>query len=180
MPLPAFLVPILAKGLDLVANAALAKGKKWVEDKTGVDISKPELTSEDFVKLKQFELEHEEELIRLKQEDDKLAVELEKAYLADIQNARGMQMTALSQEDVFSKRFLYYFATYWSFVCSLYIGFITFGEIPEANVRFADTILGFLLGTLIATIFNFFFGSSAGSKKSGDVIREVVRNVTSK
>jgi hypothetical protein len=31
-------------------------------------------------------------------------------------------------------------------------------------VRFADTILGFLLGSVVATIINFYFGSSAGSK----------------
>jgi hypothetical protein len=178
MAIPAFLIPILTKGLDLIANAALAKGKDWVKDKTGVDLDTPELTSEDYVKLKQYEMEHQEELLKLRQEDDKLDAEMVKAYLADVQNARGLQMTALSQEDLFSKRFLYYFAIYWSVVCSVYIGFITFGHIPDANVRFADTILGFLLGTLVAQIFNFFFGSSVGSKKSGDVIREVVQNVT--
>jgi len=180
MPIPAFLVPILTQGLNLVANAALKKGKKWVQEKTGVDLDQPELTPEDFVKLKQFEMDHEEELIKLRQEDDKLSFEIEKAYLEDVANARGMQMVALSQEDLFSKRFIYYFAIGWSIFCALYIGFITFGEIPEANVRFADTILGFTLGTLIAQIFSFFFGSSMGSKRSGDTIREVVKNVTHK
>jgi hypothetical protein len=32
-------------------------------------------------------------------------------------------------------------------------------------VRFADTILGFILGTVIATMLNFWFGSSIGSKE---------------
>jgi len=180
MALPAFLIPILTQGLNLIANAAMVKGKKWVQDKTGVDLDKPELSSEDYVKLKQYELEHEEELIKLRQEDDKLAVEVDRLYLADVQSARIMQNKALEQEDLFSKRFVYYFATFWSLACVLYIGAITFGTIPEDNVRFADTVLGFLLGTLVAQIINYFYGSSVGSKKSGDTIREVVKNVVGK
>jgi ABC-type nitrate/sulfonate/bicarbonate transport system permease component len=38
------------------------------------------------------------------------------------------------------------------------------------NVRFADTILGFLLGTVVATILNFFLGSSASSKEKTEVL----------
>jgi hypothetical protein len=180
MPIPAFLIPILTKGLDLIANAAMVKGKKWIQEKTGVDLDKPELTSEDFVKLKQYEMDHEEELIKLKQEDDKLEAEIVKTFLADVQNARGMQMTALTQGDLFSKRFLYYFTIYWAVVTTVYFGFITFGEIPEANIRFADTILGFFLGTIVAQIFNFFYGSSRSSQVKDKVIGEVMTNVTSK
>ncbi len=180
MALPAFLIPILSQGLNLVANAALAKGKSWVKEKTGVDLDKPELTSEDYIKLKQFEMEHEEELIRLRQVDDKLSFEIEKAYLEDVANARGMQMVALTQDDKFAKRFVYYFAMIWSFFSISYISFITFGHIPEANIRFADTILGFLLGTLVAQIFNFFFGSSKSSQSKDSVIGEVVKRVTRK
>jgi len=47
----------------------------------------------------------------------------------------------------------------------VYIGFITFSVIPDKNIRFADTILGFILGTVVATLLNFWFGSSIGSKE---------------
>jgi len=174
------LIPILAKGLDLVANAAMAKGKNWVKEKTGVDLDQPQLTSEDFVKLQNYQMEHEEELIKLKQEDNKLDAELAKAYLEDLQSAREMQGKALTQEDKFSKRFLYYFAMAWSIFGATYIAFITFGTIPSDNVRFADTVLGFLLGTLIAQIFNFFFGSSKGSQNKDAMIEQVVTRVTKK
>jgi len=180
MAIPLFLMPILQQGLNLIGNAALVKGKDWIKDKTGVDLDKSNLSPEDYLKLKQYEMEHEEDLIKLRQEDDKLEVEIQKMYLADVQDARGLQGKALAQDDLFSKRFIYYFAIGWSVFCGTYIAFITFGEIPDANVRFADTILGFTLGTLVAQIFNFFFGSSAGSKRQGDTIREVVENVTRK
>jgi predicted transcriptional regulator of viral defense system len=40
--------------------------------------------------------------------------DLQIAYLADVDSARKMQMEALKQDDVFSKRFIYYFATAWN------------------------------------------------------------------
>lgn len=64
---------------------------------------------------------------------------------------------------VFSKLFIYYFAAFWSVFAVIYIGCITFVPIPPDSVRFADTILGFILGTVIATIIYFFFGSSSGN-----------------
>lgn len=81
----------------------------------------------------------------------------------DRASAREMQIAALAQSDVFSKRFVYYLATFWSVFAVIYILVITLADIPEKNVRFADTILGFILGTVIATLMNFFFGSSKSS-----------------
>jgi len=84
---------------------------------------------------------------------------------ANTENARAMQVAALAQSDVFSKRFTMYLTSFWSIAAAVYIGFITFSIIPEPNIRFADTILGFILGTVIATMLNFWFGSSIGSKE---------------
>lgn len=161
--LPAIIQPLIAGGLNLLANAAMAKGKEWIQQKTGVDIDKANLSNEDYVKLQQFEMEHEEELLRIKTENNRISAELEMAYLKDVQDARDMNKVTSKSEDKFVRRYIYYLATFWSIASASYIGFITFGYIPEANVRFADTILGFLLGTAIASILNFFYGSSKGS-----------------
>lgn len=88
-----------------------------------------------------------------------------KAEYANTADARAMQVAALAQSDVFSKRFTMYLTAFWSLCAAAYVGFITFSIIPEQNVRFADTILGFILGTVIATMLNFWFGSSIGSKE---------------
>ena len=69
-----FLAPLLSQGLGLIANAALAKGKDWVEEKTGVKLDQP-LSAEDTTKLRQYEMEHEEELLRLRIEEKKLGLE---------------------------------------------------------------------------------------------------------
>jgi len=88
-----------------------------------------------------------------------------KADYANTADARAMQVAALNQSDVFSKRFTMYLTTFWSVCAAIYIGFITFSVIPDKNIRFADTILGFVLGTVLATMLNFWFGSSIGSKE---------------
>lgn len=104
-----------------------------------------------------------------------LALEGEKLYLADKQDARDMQKVALAQDDLFSKRFVYYFASGIVTVSFVYIFVITFYPIPEQNIRFADTVLGFLLGVGLASIFNYFFGSSKGSKDKGDAINAALK-----
>jgi hypothetical protein len=95
-------------------------------------------------------------------------LKVEQANTAD---ARDMQKIALQQSDVFSKRFTMYLTTFWSLAAGAYIGFITFSVIPEQNVRFADTILGFILGTVVATMLNFWFGSSIGSKEKAEALK---------
>lgn len=95
-----------------------------------------------------------------------------KTQHANTADARAMQVAALQQSDVFSKRFTMYLTVFWSVAAVAYVGFITFGAIPDNNVRFADTILGFILGTVVSTVLNFWFGSSIGSKEKSEALRK--------
>lgn len=97
--------------------------------------------------------------------------DLDKAYLADVDSARRMQIAALQQDDVFSKRFIYYFATGWSGFAMIYFLWATFGHV--VNQRMADTILGVLIGTCLASFFQFFYGSTARSQKKDDTIQQL-------
>lgn len=94
-----------------------------------------------------------------------------KAEYANTADARAMQVAALNQSDIFSKRFTMYLTVFWSVSAVAYVGFITFGVIPDKNIRFADTILGFILGTVVATMLNFWFGSSIGSKEKAEALK---------
>jgi len=67
----------------LIGNAVLTKGKEYIEEKTGVKLTQ-DMSEDNLLKLKQFEMEHEEELMRLRLEDDKLSNELYKAKLEAI------------------------------------------------------------------------------------------------
>ena len=101
--------------------------------------------------------------------------DIEKAYLADVDSARKMQVAALQQDDLFAKRFIYGFAIFWSLFAMVFFVFVTFGEVPEKNLRMADTILGFLIGTAIAGIFNFFLGTTYRSQKKDETISTLAR-----
>jgi hypothetical protein len=83
--IPALLMPLLSQGLGLISNAVMAKGKEWVEEKTGVKLDQP-LSAEDTLKLKQYEMDHEEELLRLRIEEKKLGLDELQAFAAAIQN----------------------------------------------------------------------------------------------
>jgi hypothetical protein len=146
---------LLANNLPKVAQGILDKGLDAVEQKLGIKLE-PDMTPEQIQAVRDASIKHEEFQV---EQDNK-----------NTDSARVMQNTALNQADVFSKRFVYYFASFWSLCAALYIGFITFASIPQANIRFADTILGFILGTVIATILNFFFGSSSGSKLKTEIM----------
>jgi hypothetical protein len=170
--IPLLLAPLVSmlaeKGLGAVSKlieGGADKALDVIAEKTGIDLTQTEpLTPEQEAKLREYDLQ-------LKTLD----FEREKAYLSDVNSARNMQVEALRQDDKFSKRFVYIFAAVWSLFACAYIGAITFYPIPEPNVRFADTILGFLLGTVVATILNFFFGSSMGSKQKSETLARSVQ-----
>lgn len=74
---------LLSNGLGLVANAVMAKGQAFVEDKLGVKLA-PNMSPEQVTELKIKEMEHEEELMRLKLEENKLNIEAFKAEAAAV------------------------------------------------------------------------------------------------
>jgi len=142
---------LISRGLPKVADAVIDKGLDYVQDKMGIQL-KPEgeATKEDYAKWGAEAAKHEEFMAEID--------------LKNMQGARDMQLKAMDSEDPLVRRFVYYFVSFWSVLSAAYIGFITFGEIPEDNVRFADTILGFVLGTMVASMFQFLLGSSLGSR----------------
>lgn len=146
--LAGILSSLISNNLPRVAQAVVDKGLDAVEEKLGVNLE-PDMSAEKLAEVQAAAMKHQEFLLDLEQKNT--------------DDARDMQKEALKQDDKFSKRFVYLFASFWSICAAVYIGFITFGNIPQENIRFADTILGFILGTVMATILNYFFGSSSGS-----------------
>jgi MoaA/NifB/PqqE/SkfB family radical SAM enzyme len=146
---------LIQNNLPKVADAVLEKGVDYVQDKMGIQL-KPEgeATKEDYAKLQEAAMKHEEFMVE--------------ADLKNMEGARNMQLKAMDSDDPLVRRFVYYFITFWSILSASYVGAITFATIPEANIRFADTILGFVLGTMVAAMFQFLLGSSLGSRKKDE------------
>lgn len=179
--MPPFVMGLLASGLRLVANAALVKGKEFIKEKTGVDIEQATLSEEDKAKLRQFQAEHEEELLRLQLEDNKLALEETKAYLADVADARRNQAAiqtspaapwytkaiqpGLAALTVVSTILLFALFVYWSGDVEV----VRNGQVVKEsalNSTQKDIII-YILGILSAAvtqILGFYFGSSKGSE----------------
>jgi hypothetical protein len=109
---------------------------------------------------------HPEEMVKLEQLD----VQKLEAQLADVQNAREMQMKAMDSDDPVVRRFIYLFAWFWSLVSVGYFFAVTFLKVPAEGRDFANIILGFLVGTAVTTIFAFFYGSSKGSQDKNNMI----------
>lgn len=156
LPIVASIVSgLISNGLPKVADAVMEKGVDYVQQKLGVEL-KPEgdIKPDDVAKLKEAAMKHEEFMAEID--------------LKNMQGARDMQLKAMESDDPLVRRFVYYFISFWSVLAATYIGFITFGEIPADNIRFADTILGFVLGTMVASMFQFLLGSSIGSRKKDE------------
>lgn len=151
--IPALLAPLLAQGLSLIGNAVMAKGQQWVEEKTGVKLDQP-LSAEDTLKLRQFELEHEEELLKLRVEDKRLD-------LADIQSARDMN-TRINESA--SATWLAKNVPAILALIVVIVGFTLLGLTKDADVRTA--VVG-----LMTLVLGFYFGSSATNKAKDDTIR---------
>jgi hypothetical protein len=155
MPIPALIAPLLAQGMSLLSNAVLAKGKEWVEAKTGVKLDQP-LSAEDTLKLRQFELEHERELLTLRNEDKRLD-------LADVQGARDMNTRINESANAawLAKNIPALLA-----LMVIVAGFALLALTKEPDVRTA--VVG-----LMTLVLGFYFGSSSTSKIKDDTIRSL-------
>jgi hypothetical protein len=150
-----FVAALLKYGLSLTANAAIAKGKEWVEEKTGVDLTQP-LSADDTLKIRQFEMDHEEELIKLRIEDKRLDLE-------DIQGARDMNTRINESAN----------ATWLSknTPAILALGVVGFGFVLLAFTREPDVRTA-VVG-LMTLVLGFYFGSSSSNRAKDETIRSL-------
>lgn len=158
MAIPALIAPLLSQGMSLLGNAVLAKGKEWLEDKTGVDLTQP-LSQEDILKLREFELTHEQELMRLRIEDKRLDY-------ADTQSARDMntRINESANATWLSKNIPALLS-----LLVVGVGFWLLASTDHADVRTA--VIG-----LMTLVLGFYFGSSSTSKIKDDTINAITRD----
>lgn len=90
----------------------------------------------------------------------------------DRMDARATQREAMKSDDKFVRRWLYWFAVGSILLGFVYVFLVTFVEVPDQNLRFADTVLGVVISLIFAGIYNFFFGSSKGSMDKTEIMKK--------
>ena len=175
--LAAILTPLLGNGLNLVANAVMAKGKDFVEKKLGVEL-KPDMSPEDLAKIQIAQMEHEEELMRLRIEDDKLDLAELQMLLKDTNDARQreVQIANSDKAPLLNKIVTPVLALSILLLTFALFGVVMFDGSPVDATR--KDILIFVLGVLssiASQIVSYYFGSSAGSKEKTDALKGAMK-----
>lgn len=101
---------------------------------------------------------------KLDEQQKQEALRLLELEYQDIADARALQVAALNQDDIFSKRFVYYLAIglfSFAFIVTIMLFIV---EIPDKNRDVINIIIGVVIGTGLTGMFQYFFGSSKGSK----------------
>lgn len=168
---------LLGKGLNLVANAVMAKGKDWVENKLGVEL-KPDMTSEDYAKLKIAEMQHEEELLKLKLEDNKLDLQELDMRMKDTADARKRETEIATSEKapLLNKIVTPVLALFVTALTFILFAVLMFDSSPVEPSR--KDILVYVLGALTAIstqVISYYFGSSIGSKEKSAQLDKVLK-----
>jgi hypothetical protein len=152
---------LISNNLPKVADAVVEKGLDYVQDKLGVELKpESELTPADVEKIRSEAMKHEEFMAEL---DEKSR-----------QRASDMQMHAMDNADPMVRRFIYYFAWFWSITSIIYFFGVTFYPISQTGKDFANTILGFLLGTAVSAVLQFFYGSSKSSQDKTKSMQQAI------
>jgi hypothetical protein len=179
--IPAALLPIiqplLSNGLNLVANAVMAKGKKVVEEKLGVEL-KPDMSPEDLAKIQIAQMEHEEELLKLRLEEDKLDLAELELRLKDTDSAREreVQISTSDKAPLLNKIVTPVLALSILLLTFVLFGVVMFDDSPVEASR--KDILIYILGVLSAIasqIVSYYFGSSQSSKDKTDALKEAIK-----
>lgn len=168
---------LLSNGLGLVANAVMAKGQAWVEGKTGIKIE-PNMPPEQVAQLKQAEMEHEEELMRLKIEDNKLDLEELGMRIKDVGSAREREVQIATSKDapLLNKIVTPLLALSLLMITFILFGVVMFDNSPVESSR--KDILIYILGVLSAIstqIVSYYFGSSQGSKDKSEALEKALK-----
>ena len=168
---------LLQNGLGLVANAVMAKGQQFVEDKLGVKLA-ADMPPEQVAQIKIAEMQHEEELMRLRLEENKLDLEELGMRLKDTDSARGRETAIATSKDapLLNKVITPILALGILLITLTLFSVVMFQEAPVDSSR--KDILIYILGVLSAIstqIVSYYFGSSQGSKDKSDQLKDALK-----
>lgn len=158
---------LLSEGLNLLGNAVLTKGKEYIEEKTGVKLE-PNMSEENILKLKQYELENEVELQKLQLENNKLDLELYKTQVQDTSNARDRELKINESANAswLSKNTSSLLAIGFTIIF-LALGFLAVFDVGVSYREAPFNSVYNTMGQIIMLIVGYYWGSSKDLKSIG-------------
>ena len=149
------IVTLLAeRGLTLLGDAILKKGKERVEEIIGMKLPDSSLTPELTIKLKELEMLHEEKLLSLHMDETKLFIE-------DTGSARTLGIELSKSTSWLNQNIMPILALGTILLSG---GLLIFSE--SADVKMAAT-------SFITMVLGYFFGSSKGSKDKQELLNKI-------
>jgi hypothetical protein len=175
MPIPALLAPLLSQGLSLIGNAVMAKGKDWVEEKTGVKLEE-QMSDKDILTLKQYEMDHQEELLRLRIEESKIDLESFREEVKDRDSARERDVEFIKRGVTNNRANLMFF------LAVVMVGAMVWIVWKDQNINeYVKGIFTLVLGRFLGyldNIYSFEFGTTRGSKEKDETIKQLTNGGT--
>lgn len=170
---------LLSQGLNGLANAAIVKGKDWVEEKTGLDLNDvsmgkpvdPALAQQ----LQMAEMTHAVELAEIKQKDNALEAHLIEVHLKDKDSARLRDIEVLKVMGKNQRGDILAYGAVGALALCIILLFTV--RIPTD----ARDLLLILLGSLVVIVkdvYSFEFGSSKDSARNAQTVSDIARGGT--
>jgi len=168
---------IVSKTLPILGNAIVPGiggiAGSLIAEVLGVDPNDPKqietelknANPEVWAKLKESTMKHEERLIELGMENDKM-------YIADVQNARNREVEITKATGKFNTP-LYILAGLIVFGFFSTLGITMFVDLSASNLQISSLLLG-TLATSFGMIIQYFYGSSKGSTEKNAVLQNSI------
>lgn len=164
---------LAANGLNLLANAVMAKGQAVVEEKLGVKLDEMVSSDEGRVKLAQIQMEREADLHEFILAQREQEIRSDKMYLDDVSDARSREVAIANSDKapIINKVITPILA-----IGVLLLTFLLFALVmvgPEISPTRKDIVI-YVLGVLSAIstqIIAYYFGSSRGSSMKDETIQ---------
>ncbi len=191
---------LTARGLDLVSGVFRSQKEndineisEFIKTQTGININdaaENRLTEEQWTQLKEFELENQEGLLKVRESINPQEIELERLAIKDRKDSRETQTKRDDNDDPMIRRFTYWYAYLITILTFLFIGLAVVlpiiycgnttdcTKIPNESWQIINTVLGFLLGVGLSAIIQFFYGSSQGSRDKDKHTLELRRQLS--
>jgi len=154
IPIAGMLVEAGMSLLGSLIDVGEEKAKEFIEEKSGVKL-KPKMTPEELEKLKEFEAKNLDLLLKK-----------QSMYLQDKQNARSMNETLATSDNVpYLKKIYPEILSTIVVLASFFLFYMAYTmELDQGKKDIVMMLIG-MLNTAIGLILSFYFGSSTGSEE---------------